>query len=88
MAAYVHARDVTGHSVADYFIADMVWEGIGRLADVVGRYEGRGAIVERFAGSNRPTLHLIANESISVDGDDAVGCWTYLQPSVLNGRAF
>ncbi len=88
MAAYVHARDVTGHSVADYFTADAVWEGMGRLADVLGRHEGRSAIVERFAGPTPPTLHLIANESISVDGDDAVGYWTYLQPSVLDRRAF
>ena len=33
MAAYVHARDVTGDSVADYFTSDAVWEGIGVLAD-------------------------------------------------------
>lgn len=33
-------------------------------------------------------MHLLTNESISVDGADAVGYWTYLQPSVLNGRAF
>jgi hypothetical protein len=32
-------------------------------------------------------LHLLANESITVNGDDAVGSWTYLQPSVLGGRA-
>ncbi len=88
MAAYVHARDVTGHSVAEYFAADAVWEGVGALADVLGRHEGRSAIVERFAGPIPPVLHLLANESISVDGADAVGYWTYLQPSVLNGQAF
>ena len=88
MAAYVHARDVRDGSVADYFTDDAVWEGIGRLADVLGRHEGRSAIVERFAGPVPPTLHLIANESVTVDGDDAVGYWTYLQPTVLDGRAF
>jgi hypothetical protein len=88
MAAYVLARDVTGHSTAEYFTADAVWEGIGRLADALGRHEGRSAIVERFAGPIPPALHLIANESISVEGDEAVGYWTYLQPSLLNGRAF
>ena len=88
MAACAHARDVTGHSVAEYFTTDAVWEGTGRLADVLGRHEGQDAIVERFAGPTPPTFHLLANESISVDGADAVGYWTYLQPSVLNGRAF
>ncbi|MGB8382189.1 MAG: nuclear transport factor 2 family protein [Dermatophilaceae bacterium] len=88
MAAYVHARDITHGPVADYFTADAVWEGIGRLADVLGRHEGRSAIVARFAGPVPPSLHLLANESITVDGDDAVGYWTYLQPSVLAGRAF
>ena len=88
MAAYAHARDVTGHSVAEYFTTDAVWEGTGRLADVLGRHEGQNAIAERFAGPTPPTLHLLTNESISVDGADAVGYWTYLQPSVLNGRAF
>lgn len=88
MVAYVHARDITGDSVVEYFTADAVWEGIGHLADVLGRHEGRSAIVERFAGPVPPALHLLANESISVDGEDAVGYWTYLQPSVLNGRAF
>ena len=87
MAAYGHTRDVTGHSVAEYFTAGAVREGTGRLADVLGRHEGQSAIVA-FAGPTPPTLHLLANESISVDSAEAVGCWTYLQPSVLNGRAF
>jgi hypothetical protein len=52
MAAYVHARDVTGHSIAEYFITDAVWEGAGRLADVLGRHEGQDAIVERFASDS------------------------------------
>ena len=88
MAAYLDARDVTHGSVADYFTDDAVWEGIGRLADLLGRHEGRSAIVERFAGPVPPGLHLIANESITVHGNDAVGYWTYLQPTVLDGRAF
>ena len=33
-------------------------------------------------------LHLLGNESITVNGDDAVGEWTYLQPSVLGGCAY
>jgi hypothetical protein len=49
---------------------------------------GRDAIVRRFAGPLPPVLHLLANESISVNGDDAMGYWTYLQPSVLGGRAY
>ena len=87
MAAYAYARDITGDPVADYFTGDAVWEGIGVLADVLGRHEGRSAIVDRFAGPIPPALHLIANESISVDGAEAVGYWMYLQPSVLNEEA-
>ena len=87
MAAYVHARDLANSSIDDYFTDDAVWEGIGRLADILGRHAGRDAIVERFAGPVPPVLDLLANESITVNGDDAVGYWTYLQPSVLDGRA-
>ena len=50
--------------------------------------KGQDAIVARFAGPTPPTLHLLANESASVDRADAVGYWTYRQPSVLDGRAF
>jgi len=33
---------------------------------------GRDAIVERFAGPLPPVLHLLENESITVNADDAV----------------
>ncbi|MGZ4619265.1 MAG: nuclear transport factor 2 family protein [Frankiaceae bacterium] len=88
MAAYAYARDFTRDTVADYFTAEAVWEGVGRLAAVLGRHEGRSAIVERFAGRVPPSLHLLANESINVDRGEAVGYWTYLQPSVVDERAF
>ena len=88
MAAYVHARDLANSPVVDYFTEDAVWEGVGRMADVLGRHTGRDAIARRFAGPVPPGLHLLANESITVNGDDAVGYWTYLQPLVLGGRAY
>jgi len=87
MAAYVHARDFREGSVSECFTADAVWEGLGPLAETLGVHEGREAIAERFAGQIPPALHLLANESITVDGEQAVGDWTYLQPMVLAGRA-
>jgi hypothetical protein len=97
MAAYVHARDFGNSSIDDYFTDDAVWEGVDEqvrrrwpdLADnILAPQVGRDAIVKRFAGALPPVLHLLANESITVNGDDAVGYWTYLQPSVLGGRAY
>ena len=88
MAAYVHARDLANIPVVDYLTEDAVWEGVGRMADILGRHTGRDAIAKRFAGPVPPGLHLLANESIAVNGDDAVGYWTYLQPMVLGGRAY
>lgn len=87
MADYVRARDFNEGSVAEYFTADAVWEGTGSLAAVLGRHVGRAAIARRFAGSVPPALHLLTNESILVAGDRAAGRWTYLQPTVLSGRA-
>ena len=96
MAAYVHARDFAS-SIDDYFTDDAIWEGVDEqvrrrwpdLADnVLAPQVGRDAIVKRFAGPLPPVLHLLANESITVNGDDAAGYWTYLQPSVLSGRAY
>ena len=94
MAAYVHGRDFAS-SIGDYFTDNAVWDGVDEqvrrhwphLADILAPRVGRDAIVNRFAGPLPPVLHLLANESITVNGDDAAGCWTYLQPSVLDGRA-
>ena len=73
-------RIVPGHSVRPNFGT--------RQADILGPQVGRDAIVKRFAGPLPPVLHLLANESITINGNDAVGYWTYLQPSVLGGRAY
>ena len=56
--------------------------------NVLAPQVGRDAIVQRFAGPLPPVLHLLSNESITVNGDDAAGSWTYLQPAVLDGRAY
>ena len=95
MAAYVHSRDFAS-SIDDYFTDDAVWEGVDEqvrrrwphLADILGPQVGRDAIVRRFAGPLPPVLHLLGNESITVNGDDAAGYWLYLQPSVLGGCAY
>ena len=90
MAAYVYARDVANDpfAVADLFTADGVWEGTGHLAQTLGRHQGPAAIAERFSGPIPPGLHLLANESSMVEGDDARGSWSSLQPAVVQGRAF
>ena len=97
MAAYVHARDFGNSSIDDYFTEDAVWEGVDEqvrrrwphLADnILAPRVGRDAIVKRFAGPLPPVVHLLGNESITVNGDDAVGYWTYLQPSVLGACAY
>ena len=88
MAAYVAARDLGIGSIDGCFTEDAVWEGVGRFADVLGRHVGREAIIERFSEPLPPGLHLLVNESISIDGDHGVGYWTYLQPLVLGGQAY
>jgi len=83
MAAYVHARDLANIPVVDYLTEDAVWEGVGRMADVLGRH----AIAKRFAGPVPPGLHLLTNESITVNGDDAVGYWTCTTRCPATGAA-
>jgi SnoaL-like domain len=87
MAAYVRARDFGEDAVADYFTADAVWEGVGDLAALLGRHEGQAAIAERFAAATPPAVHLLANQSIQVHRDHALGTWTFLQPTVFDERA-
>jgi hypothetical protein len=95
MAAYVHGVISPARSVTTSPIMPSGTASTSRCA-VIGRTwpissppgVGRDAIVNRFAGPLPPVLHLLANESITVNGNDAVGYWTYLQPSVLGGRAY
>ena len=67
MAEYLEARDFsTGSSshIAHLFSADGIWEGVGRLAQVLGSHQGRDAIerrAPRMIGSILCRFHLLDN---------------------------
>jgi hypothetical protein len=90
MAEYLDARDLgtgSGTYIASLFSVDGIWEGVDRLAEVLGSHQGREAIERRFSASLPFSVHFLTNESISIDGDTAVGTWRYLQSAVLKGQA-
>jgi hypothetical protein len=92
MAAYLHARDVqqSGRQVAALFTPDGIWEALGSLAEVLGRHQGCEAVEQRTDVSVRQltfSAHFLTNESITVDGDTAVGSWAFLQTGINKGRA-
>jgi ketosteroid isomerase-like protein len=92
MADYVEARDSQdgdGHSAA-FFTPDAIWEGVGGFKDLLGFHQGREALDRREAASRQRlpfSAHFLTNESITVDGDTAVGRWTFLQCGVADGQA-
>lgn len=52
MAEYLEIPDFgTGSDahIARLFIADGIWEGVGRLAEVLGSHHGRDSIERRFS---------------------------------------
>ncbi len=68
--------------LASLFTEDAVWDG-GRL----GRFEGREAIREFFAGASKMisfALHNVMNPLVEVEGDTATGRWYLLQPCTLS----
>jgi hypothetical protein len=90
MAQYLDARDLgtgSGTHIARLFSADGIWEGVGRLAEVLLSHQGRDAIAQRFSAPLPFSVHFLTNESITVDGDTAVGTWRYLQSTVFRGQA-
>ncbi len=90
MAEYLEARDFSPGSstrIARLFSADGVWEGVGRLAEVLGSHQGRDAIERRFSAPLPFSVHFLTNELITIDGDTAVGTWRYLQSTVYKGQA-
>jgi hypothetical protein len=90
MAEYLDARDLgtgSGTHIAHLFSADGIWEGVGRLAEVLGSHQGRDAIERRFSAPLPFSVHFLTNESITIDGDTAVGTWRYLQSTVYKGQA-
>jgi hypothetical protein len=90
MAEYQDARDFsTGSSthIANLFTVNGIWEGVGRLAEVLGSHQGREAIERRFSTPLPFSVHFLTNESITIDGDTAVGRWRFLQSTVYKGQA-
>ncbi len=90
MAEYLEIRDFgtgSGSGIAGLFSADAIWEGVGRLAAVLGSHHGRHAIERRFSAPLPFSVHFLTNESITIDGDTAVGTWRYLQSTVYKGQA-
>ena len=68
------------------FAEDGVWDG---GVDVFGRYEGRAAIEQMFAGASKVqpfSVHNVMNPIIEVNGDEATGQWYLFQPCTLTGE--
>ena len=64
--------------LAELFCEDAVWDG-----HAFGRYEGRQAIRDFFAGASKMLTfasHNVMNPVIQVDGDRALGRWYLIQP--------
>ena len=90
MSEYQEARDFgtgSGTRIANLFTADGIWEGVGRVAEVLGSHQGREAIERRFAAPLPFSVHFLTNESIIVDGDTAMGTGRDLQSTVYKGQA-
>ena len=90
MSEYQEVRDFgagSGTQIANLFTADGIWEGVGRVAEVLGTHQGREAIAQRFSASLPFSVHFLTNESIIVDDNTAVGRWRYLQTTVYKGQA-
>lgn len=66
--------------IGGLFLEDGVWDG-----GPFGRYEGRAAIREFFAGASQLISfanHYVTNPIIAVDGNTATGRWDLWQPMV------
>jgi hypothetical protein len=77
------------------FTEDAVWEGKGkRYATTFGQHVGVDAIETMFAkytkgpGHFSLNVHLLGNEIITVDGNEASGSWMLMQPSdFIDGKS-
>jgi len=73
-------RDYDAEHLAPLFTRDAVWDG-----GVLGRFEGREAIRDFFAGASAVmpfAIHHVTNPVIEVSGDRATGQWYLWQPCV------
>lgn len=88
MAAYMQGcDDRLGRGIGDLFWPDGIWEGLGAAAG--GMLKGREAIATSFAAAPKRltfTTHYLTNESITVDGDNATGCWKLFEPCTFEDK--
>lgn len=73
--------DYDADRLAPLFTEDAVWDG-----GALGRFEGREAIREFFAGTSKLVsfaIHQVTNPLIEVEGDRASGCWLLWEPIVF-----
>lgn len=93
MSRYMQLCDDLGpgfelQTLMQLFTEDAVWEGKGkRYAKTFGRHVGKDAIEKMFAkytkepGHFSLNVHLLGNEVITVQGNEAQGNWVLMQPS-------
>jgi hypothetical protein len=74
----------------ELFTEQAVWQGIGRrYANTFGQYQGREAIAAMFDKYTKPpahfdlNVHVLGNESITVEGDSGKGSWVLVQTSTF-----
>lgn len=73
--------DYDHERLAPLFTKDAVWDG-----GVMGRFEGRDAIRDFFAGCSKTVtfaIHHVLNPIIEVEGDRATGRWFLWEPIVF-----
>jgi hypothetical protein len=87
MAAYLRSCDTSKDpaDIGSHFTDDGVWEGVGRNVEF-GRAVGPVAIGDLFrpVPARQPfTVHYLANDEITVHGDEATGRWLCFEPSTI-----
>ena len=76
--------DYEPDTLAGFFCEDAVWDG-----HAFGRFEGRQAIRDFFAGAPGVfsfASHNVMNPKIEVEGDTATGRWYLIQPCTARGE--
>lgn len=67
--------------LAPLFIEDAIWDG-----GLMGRFDGREAIREFFAGCSKLVsfaIHQVTNPILEIEGDSAKGRWYLWEPIVF-----
>lgn len=75
--------DRRGRQIAELFWDDGVWEGVGLDAGTVAGSEAIGEMFQKSLERLSFTVHYLTNESITIDGDKAIGRWKLLEPCTV-----